>query len=203
MLSFLDPVLFPDNYQIYELTPNQFVYPIYKSGSTTIAKTAMRLLPYHEHRDLKVVDIYLRDPFERYVSGVQMYLKLHPDLDRETALKFIEELLFLNNHFSLQFHWIVNLARFTNAKFHLRRMDELKSTTDEIWNTLSRDQTLMDRFGDNKKLKFYLQLDKILYEDCIGKTVQLKSIVNHIRTSYTELYAETIERSKELCGVLG
>ena len=93
MLSFLDPVLFPDNYQIYELTPNQFVYPIYKNASSTIAKVSLRDVPYYQHADIKTVEVYLREPFDRYVSGVQTYLSHRPELDRETALKFIEKFL--------------------------------------------------------------------------------------------------------------
>ena len=71
MFSYIDPILFPDQLKVYELTENQYVYPIYKNASSTIGKIAIRELNYFEIKKLDKIDIYLRDPFERYVSGVQ------------------------------------------------------------------------------------------------------------------------------------
>ena len=202
MLSYLDPILFPDQYKIYELMPNQFVYPIYKNASTTISKIAIRDVPYYQHADIKVVEVYLREPFERYVSGVQTYLNHRNDIDRETALKLIEEFLFLNSHFSLQFHWILNLARHMDAWMYFRHIDELKDTTSQVWNVLSKDQTLLDRFNDNRKLHYYLMLDKIVYEEFMGKTVTLRQVCEYIKLKHPYIYKEIIQRSKNLCGVL-
>jgi hypothetical protein len=203
MFAYIDPILFPDQLKVYELTPGQYVYPIHKNASSTIGKVAIRELNYFEIRELNTIDIYLRDPFERYVSGVQTYLRHHPELDRETALRFIEEFLFLNNHFSLQFHWVVNLSRMTDAWLHFRHVDELNSVTHEVWNALTRDQTLVDRFQTHNKLHYYLQLDKILYEEFMGKTVPIRAISKHIKSKHEYLYREIIERSQELCNVLG
>ena len=82
-------------------------------------------------------------------------------------------------------------------------MEELKDATDLTWNALIRDQSLIDYFKENEKLWFYLQLDKVLTEDFIGQTVNMKTIVAHIKDKYPVLYEETIERSRELCAVLG
>ena len=202
MFSYIDPILFPDQLKVYELTPGQYVYPIHKNASTTISKTAIRELNYFEIRDLRRIDVYLRDPFERYVSGVQTYLSHHPEYDRETALKFIDEFLFLNNHFSLQFHWIANLSRMTDAWIHIRQVDELKSVTHEVWNALTRDQTLIDRFKDHNKLHYYLQLDKILYHELMGKTLPVKAIGRHIKQNHKYLYQEIIQRSRDVCTAL-
>ena len=202
MFSYIDPILFPDQLKVYELTPGQYVYPIHKNASSTIARVAIRDLNYFEIRSLQIIDVYLRDPFERYISGVQTYLSHYPELDRETALRFIEEFLFLNNHFSPQFHWIINLSRMTDAWIHIRHVDELKSVTDEVWNVLTRDQTLIDRFQNNNKLHYYLQLDKILYNELMGKTLPVKAIGRHIKQNHKYLYQEIIERSQEICNVL-
>ena len=203
MLSYLDPTLFPDQYKIYELTPDQFVYPIYKNASSTIAKIALAEVPYYKHNQIKTIQLYLRDPFDRYVSGVQTYLNHNPEFDRETALKFIERFLFLNSHFSLQFHWILNLARHSDAWMQFKHIDELKDTTDQVWNTLSRDQSLIDRFQHNHKLNYYLMLDKVLYEDFIGETVSFRQVCTHVQHKYPALYKEVIQRSKNLCNALG
>jgi hypothetical protein len=202
MFSYIDPVLFPDQLSVVEFTENQYVYPIHKNASSLITTLALRKLNYREIEQLTTIDVYMRDPFERYVSGVQTYLRYRPELDRETALKFIEEFLFLNNHFSLQFHWIVNLARMTEARVHLRKLDELSLITDKVWNSLTRDETLIERFVNHNKLHYYLQLDKVLYEELVGQTLTFRQIQRHIADKHPYLYREIIQRSKDLCNAL-
>lgn len=202
MLSYLDPILFPDQLEIYRVEPDRYIYPIYKNGSSSLRASAERVYDYKQIARLQVIEVFVRDPFERYVSGVQTWLRHNPDFDRATALKFIEQFLFLNSHFSLQFHWLVNLQRFTEAWMYIRPIDELATATDLSWNVLARDQNLVDYFKDNGKLWYYLQLDKILWEDLRGQTVTMRMIVAHIKHKYPALYTEIIQRNLDLCNVL-
>ena len=203
MISYLDPILFPDDIVVIELTPGRHVYPIYKNASSSLHETAISTLGTDKIGQLKHIEVFVREPFERYVSGVQTYLRHNPHLDRATALSMIDEYLFLNRHFTLQFHWVMNLIRFNpDVQMTFRTMEELDNATDLTWNALTRDQTLIDYFTENEKLWFYLQLDKILTEDFIGQTVKFKTIIAHIKNKYPLIYEETIERSKELCAVL-
>ena len=199
MLSYLDPILFPDQIEILEVSPGRYVYPIYKNGSSTLNSIGVRRLNYFEIRELRTVEVFVRDPFERYVSGVQTYLQFNPELNRDTILKIINECLFLNRHFTLQFHWLLNLTRFTDAWIHIRPIKELDTITDQVWHTLSRDQSLIDYFTPNDKLSYYLQLDKVLTEDLLGKTVSFLAITRHIKKTQQHLYDEIIQRSKNLC----
>lgn len=202
MLSYLDPILFPDQLEIYRVEPDRYIYPIYKNGSSSLRASAERVYDYKHIAQLKVIEVFVRDPFERYVSGVQTWLQHNPDFDRDTALKFIEQFLFLNSHFSLQFHWLVNLQRFTEAWMYIRPIDELATATDLSWNMLARDQNLVDYFKDHGKLWYYLQLDKILWEDLRGQTLTMRMIVAHIKHKYPALYTEIIQRNFDLCNVL-
>ena len=200
MLSYLDPILFPDQIEILEVSPGRYVYPIYKNGSGLLTDANdFRRLNYFEIRDIRTVEVFVRDPFDRYVSGVQTYLAQHPELDKNTALTLIGKCLFLNRHFTLQFHWLVNLTRFTDAWIHIRPITELDTISDEVWHTLSRDQSLIDYFTPNDKLSYYLQLDKVLIEDLIGETVSFPAIMRHIKKTQQHLYDEIIQRSKNLC----
>lgn len=203
MLSYLDPILFPDDILVVELTSGRFVYPIYKNASSSLYEQAVAHLGIDKTKKIDHVEVFVRDPFERYVSGVQTYLRLNSHLDRATALTMIDQYLFLNRHFALQFHWIVNLVRFNpNIWLTFRSMQELNTATDLTWNALTRDQSLIDYFNGNKKLWLYLQLDKILTEDFMGKTVQFKTILDYIKTHYALLHEEIIKRNQILCAVL-
>lgn len=204
MISYLDPILFPDQCFVYEIEPNRFVYPIFKNGSSSlIANKSARLLHYDELREVKEIEVYLRDPFERYVSGVQTYLRNLPtDYNRDTVLKMISEFLFLNRHFSLQFHWLMNLSRYSNALITFKSIEDLNTITEYKINVIKRDQTLVDYFVNNQKLHYYLQLDKIIYENFIGKPISFNQIVQFIKNTQPTLYNDIIDRSKKICSVL-
>ena len=203
MLSYLDPIIFPDQCIVYEIDIDRYVYPIFKNGSSSLAAKGYRQLSHDEIRKLSTIEVYLRDPYERYVSGVQTYLSnLGPGYDRATVLKMIGEFLFLNRHFALQFHWLTNLARFTDAWIRFRPMEELQTATEHTFNVISRDPALLDYFKDNSKLHFYLQLDKILFEWYMDKTAPFSQVVNRVRGHHYELYKEVIERNTRLCIVL-
>ena len=202
MISYLDPILFPDQCHVYEVEPNRYVYPIFKNGSSSLVKSA-RQLNYTELKEVKVVEVFLRDPFERFVSGVQTYLRqLPPDMDRATVLSIINEFLFVNRHFALQFHWLMNFARHSEAWIHIRSMDELSTATEHTLNVLERDEALIAYFENNNKLKFYLQIDKFIYERFMGKTIHFSTILHVLKATEPFLYDEIIQRSKDLCNVL-
>lgn len=202
MLSYLDPILFPDECEVLEVAPNRYVYSIFKNGSSSLRKSNFRTLNTDEIAELTNIEVFVREPFERYVSGVQTYLQHNSHLDRATTLTMIDEYLFLNRHFALQFHWIMNLMRFNpTVLMTIRPVSELESATDLTWNAIARDKSLLEYFEENEKLKFYLMLDTVLMH-FVGQTVNFGTIVQYIKVEYPVLYEETIERVKDLCTVL-
>lgn len=201
MLSYLDPVLFPDECEVLELGFGNFVYPIFKNGSSSLKADNPVVITNKKISAIGNISVYLRDPFERYVSGVQTYLRQNPHLDRATALSMIDEYLFLNRHFALQFHWLVNLRRYYNNWLTFKSVSELGDITENTWNALERDQTIVDYFKENKKLHFYLELDKFLLK-YIGHTVKFVHILAELKVERPELYKETIQRSMDLCDAL-
>ena len=201
MLSYLDPVLFPDECEVYEMGFGNFVYPIFKNGSSSLKAENPTVIINRKIRAISNITVYVRDPFERYVSGVQTYLRHNPHLDRATALSMIDEYLFLNRHFALQFHWLLNLRRHYDNWLTFRSMDELGNLTENTWNALERDQRIVDYFKDNKKLHFYLELDKFLLK-YVGQKVKFAHILAELKAEQPLLYRETVQRSRDLCAVL-
>lgn len=201
MLSYLDPVIFPDECEVLEMGFGNFVYPIFKNGSSSLKGNNPTVLTNKKLRAIANITVYLREPFERYVSGVQTYLRHNPHLDRATALSMIDEYLFLNRHFALQFHWLINLRRHYDNWLTFRTVDDLGDITDNTWNALERDQTIVDYFKENKKLHFYLELDKFLL-NYVGHTVKFVHVLAELKVERPELYKEVIQRSRDLCAVL-
>jgi len=202
MLSQLDNIIFPDRCDVLEIVPSQrYVYPIYKNGSSSLYESGFRLVGHDELRNIPVVDIYVRNPYDRFVTGVNTFLQHNIGLDRATALHFINNYLFLNRHFCPQFHWLVNLQRFTNAKIRINPIDTLSDIT-ALRSNKSQDP-LLDEALNTEKLHFYLSIDKVLTEDLLEKTVPFKLIVQTIRHRYPDVYKEVVQRSMDICNVLG
>lgn len=205
MLSYLDPCLFPDNVEIYQTHNDKLVYPIFKNGYSNISRSGFDLITVDEINQ-RPINVYLREPFERYVKGIQEFLVLNPNLDRATSLEYIQNYIFLDRHFALQFHWLVNLARHVGTE-QLIQLNDIKQLnhiiTEQIdLNSRNLDNEIVQRFIAHEKLNYYLTLDKILYHDLVGKTLTFKQIMSFIKLYYSDLYKEVIERSKNICTVL-
>lgn len=201
MLSQLDNIIFPDRCDVLEIVPSQrYVYPIYKNGSSSLYESGYRLMEHDELHNIPVVDIYVRDPYDRFVTGVNTFLQYNNNLDHATVLYFVNNYFFLNRHFCPQFHWLVNLQRFTNAKIRINPITALSDITPLKVN--QSQALLLDEALRTEKLHFYLSIDKVLTEDLLGKTVPFKLIVQTIKHRYPDVYKEVVQRSIDLCNVL-
>jgi len=201
MLSQLDNIIFPDRCDVLEIVPSQrYVYPIYKNGSSSLYNSGFRLVNNDELRHIPVIDIYVRNPYDRFVTGVNTFLQHNSNLDRATVLHFVTNYLFLNRHFCSQFHWLVNLQRFTNAKIRINPIESLTDITALKHNT--SEDPLLDEILSTEKIHFYLSIDKALTEDLIGRTVSFRLIVQTIQYRYPDVYKEIVQRSMDLCNVL-
>lgn len=202
MLSQTDNILFPDRCDVIEISPQRYVYPIFKNGSGALGDLPHRTVNISQLTDHDVVDVFVRDPYERFLSGVQTFLRNHSELDRSTALYFIDQHLFLNRHFCTQFHWIVNLQRHVPVNMRILPIAELTEITSVLFNQYERDSDLSEYFAGNLKVQFYLQLDKVLTENLLHKTVNMRDILTTLKFSYPTVYEEVVQRSKNICTVL-
>jgi hypothetical protein len=198
MLSILDPIIFPDDCLILK-SQDHYIYPIFKNGSSSLHKN--KVVSPDEYADISEVTVFVREPFERYLSGVNTFVQHNPAYHQETLVHIISENLFLNRHFCLQFHWLVNLQRFTQAPVILKPMSELNHVI-ELHNNTSKNKSFREVFENHAKLHFYLALDKVLFYDLIGQTVDFKQILTTLKQNYPDTYTEVIERSKQICSVL-
>lgn len=202
MLSQLDNIIFPDRCEVLEVAPQRFVYPIYKNGSSSLTKAGYQHVPFEKLPEINVIEIYVRDPYDRFLSGVQTYLMQNFALDRKTMLHIVGENLFLNRHYAPQFHWLVNLQRFTKAKIKINPIEKLSELTAHYDNQQDKDYDISEFFKGNEKIQFYTSIDKILTETLLGHTVRFKDIVRLLELKQPEVYNEIVLRSINLCSVL-
>ena len=200
MLSQLDNIIFPDRCEVLEVAPQRYVYPIYKNGYSSLNNSGFRTLAMSELPALDTVEIFVREPVERFFSGLSAYIEYNKQLDKDTLLFMAGHHLFINRHFAPQFHWLVNLRRFTNARIKINPIEDLKTVTslhiNESSNKVNYD---IIHFP---KVTFYMKLDKVLTQDLLGKTVPWKLIVQTLQYRYPDVYREVVQRSIHLCNVL-
>jgi hypothetical protein len=101
MRTALDTELFPDLCEVVEMPlHNQCVYLIQKNGNSSLrlqqTRDNLAVFTNDEISALDHVDVYIRNPRARYVSGVNTYLQHlqrdHPELDSSTAFWFAKQI---------------------------------------------------------------------------------------------------------------
>ncbi len=204
MLSHLDCIIFPDRCEVIEVIPSQrYVYPIFKNGQSSLKdqthKSKWKIYLNNQIRKINNIDIFLRDPAQRFESGVSSFIQTtlrdNPDLDIHTVKWFAENYLHLDRHYAPQFSWIVNLARYTHPDCVLNflSMDHIKTITEfhaKPFEQLSVNTQL-------KNNEMYQRIDQTLFE-CIGLSMTFGQLVAHVKHKDNCAYDWVIGRSQRI-----
>lgn len=204
MLGTIVQELFPDECRVLEILPDtHYVYPIFKNGSSSLDKSGYTTISKQQLKLIKNVEVYVRDPHDRFVSGVQTYLsKLDSKADVKTALYFIEKYLYLNRHFCPQVFWLMNLRRFSNASITITPIEDISKITKFNSNQSRRDMELVRYFEQKSKVRFYNEIDEVLTINLLGKTVEFDEIIKLLKQNYSELYFETFTKARNIIDVV-
>jgi hypothetical protein len=210
MLSQLDSIIFPDRCEVIEVIPSQrYVYPIFKNGSSNLFLAARtnnwRIKLNEQIRHLTDIDIVIRDPEERFISGLNTFVQLtcqdNPSLDPPTVIWFAKNYLFLNRHYCPQFHWLLHLLKYANTdiKLHFIGMDDINSITslhrplDILPVSLELRQQLLSTHNN----EMYQRIDKIIFES-IGQSMTFKQLLQHIKISDLAAYKYVIDNAQQI-----
>ena len=194
MLSRIDDIIFPDRCEVIEIEASQrYIYPIFKNGSSSIAEyiqAQKRKVLFNEQiKKISNIDIILRDPLERFISGINTYVsntkRDNPQLDVDTIIYFAETYLFLDRHYAPQFSWLVNLTRYArkNTKLHLHGMESLKEFTPLSINpneTMMLSPEIINRLKSNIHNEMYLRIDNLLLS-LIGQALTFEEILKYLK----------------------
>lgn len=215
MFSEIDKSIFPDSCEILEIVPLQlFVYPIFKNGSSSLSKSAAaagwKTLNQHDISNIQTpITVFLRDPRERFISGVNTFLQLcqreHGELDPKTILFFVGKYLFLNRHYAPQFFWLINLARYSQAPLKFQHVDDIKNLTavyhrTDITPATQEFLSAIEEFSW-EKLELYFLLDQLLI-DRIGQQMTFVELINTIKKTHNDLYKLIVDHTHQITNVL-
>ena len=194
MLSRIDDIIFPDCCEVIEIEASQrYIYPIFKNGSSSLNEYAqaqkLKILFNEQIRKLSDINVIIRNPQERFISGFNTYVyntkQENPQLDLDTVIYFAETYLFLNRHYAPQFSWIVNLTRYAgkNTKLHLHGMESLKEFTPlsiKSNETMVLSLEVVDRLNSNIHNEMYQRIDNLLLS-LVGQALTFDEILQYLK----------------------
>lgn len=191
MLSRIDDFIYPNRCEVIELASQRFVYPIFKNGSSSIREYALQQkykIHFNEQlKNISTIDVVLRDPLERYLSGIKTFVhntkRDNNELDTTTILYFAENYLFLDRHYAPQLSWLINLNRYTDARLRLVGMESLLDYTPldikPPENMYFKDE-LKERLSNNIHNEMFIRLDRLLLE-LIRQELTFKEILEYLK----------------------
>jgi hypothetical protein len=201
MRTALDTELFPELCEVVEMPlHNQWIYSIQKNGSSSLriqqARDNLAVFVNDKINDLDFVDVYIRDPRDRYINGINTYLQFlkrdHPELDYNTAFWFARRYKFLNTHYLPQFHWIANLSRYLHgdAKIRFRSFQDFgkvaRINAKPVGVTAPSDEFIKTLFKDDANIELWLYLDQILL-NLVDREMTWQQVLDHYDSNYPEI----------------
>ena len=208
MRTALDTELFPDLCEVVSLPlHNQWVYLIQKNGNSSLrfqqTRDNLAVFTNNQIRALDYVDVYIRNPQDRYVSGVNTYLQHlqrdYPELDLSTAFWFAKRYKFLNTHYLPQFHWLANLSRYlrTDTKIRIRNFKDFSAITDFKSRALvippTQDFTT-ELLTNNHDLELWLYLDQILL-DLAGQEMTWDELLEYYQHNHKNIIEHVLPKT--------
>ena len=173
-----------------QLTADGFViYPIFKNGRTSLYHYGLEkqaeTFTNKQLKNLKHIHVFLREPNERFISGVNTYIEFENlGSQEDTILKQIEEMKICDRHFIPQYFWLMHLSKYFKGSVRLATIKELRltiSTKDEPVkpNGTEIPHVTKKRKEKIKKINFknYVDVDKKIIKKYINKTVVLKNLI--------------------------
>ena len=148
------------------------VYPIFRVGFTTLSSVCERKYVNKQIAECKHIDVMIRDPGDRFVSGINEYSRQN-NLDVEETWKLVEQGKLVDRHFAPQYMWLLHLYKFYKGTVTILPFDHIKQIT-----------SVHERKDDINKpvplLKSFLNVDHAIIEH-YNETFELGKLIERYR----------------------
>lgn len=151
------------------------VYPIYRVGSTSLELAADKVYTNDEIRECEQIEVLIRDPGARFVSGINEYSRLNY-LDVSDTLSLVEQGTLIDRHFAPQYIWLLHLSKYFKGKVKLHPFEYIKKITNLHYRKDASTKTPV------KLLKSFIDVDNDLLK-LVGQTFELKDLIERHRNA--------------------
>ena len=161
---------------------------------------------YYMKQKIKNIDVIIRDPEERLISGINTFiqhtLRDNPELDPATVTWFAFNYLSLNRHYASQFSWLLNLARYlnTDAKLNFLSMSDVGKMTmiDKKPEGVTQASTeLIEQISSIKNNEMYQRIDIAIFK-CIGQSLTFNELLQHIKNTDLDAYEYVVGYAQQI-----
>ena len=104
------------------------IYPIFRVGSTSLVAAADKKYTNEQIAKCTHIDILIRDPGDRFVSGLNEYCQQN-NLDVEETWELVEQGRLVDRHFAPQYMWLLHLYKFYKGSVTLKPFHTIKKIT--------------------------------------------------------------------------
>lgn len=144
------------------------VYPIFRVGYTSLMADADQTHINGQISKCEKIDILLRDPRDRFVSGLNEYCRQNK-LDIEKTWQLIDQGKLIDRHFAPQYLWLLHLNKFYKGIVTLKPFDQINKITQQHLRANESHQQV-------KPIDRFVNVDLSLMAD-LHKTVLLTDII--------------------------
>lgn len=200
MFTRLDNILYPDKAEVWQCSGYN-IYYIFKNGSQSIhtycKEKGWPAILNKQISKLDKIDVFLREPKERYISGVATHL-----YNTGKSVDSIIPGVFLDRHYLPQILWILNLLRFCNPEcnIHLHHWDLLKNIT-PLRIRVDKLNSVDPLIADDQNLEMYMKLDAILFEEMTGNSWKPQGLMAHLMSRDPLAYFTVFGKASKLAEV--
>lgn len=161
------------------------VFPIFKNGNSSIMEMAHRNdLTLHvndEISDLDLINVYLRDPKQRFISGVNTFASFG-QRPVDDLMRDIQSYRVYDKHFIPQYLWLMHLFKHYKGQVNLLPVSELRTTVplDYKPNTEDHKDRIRD-IMDRDNFDGYITVDEKMINNFMNRTVNLQELIERHR----------------------
>lgn len=145
------------------------VYPIFRNGSGSLRIASDRKYVDSQIADCDNIEVLLRDPAERFISGFNNYCYRN-SLNIHETLEMVEKGQLVDRHFSPQCVWLLHLYKHYKGKVTLRSFEHLEriTTINERIETFKKDNVT--------PCKELVDMDRPLMQ-LVGQTLSIGTVI--------------------------
>jgi len=154
------------------------VYPIFKVGSSSLFAVADKVYTNKQIKVCEHIDIMIRDPGDRFISGINEYSRQNK-ISVEETWDLVEQDRLVDRHFAPQYIWLFHLYKFYKGKVTLRPFKYIKKITNKHMKTYNSKKQKNQAVA---LLKSFVEVDYELIEH-YNKTFELGELVREYKNA--------------------
>jgi hypothetical protein len=176
MLTHWDRLLRADC-EVLQIKEKQ-IYPIFKVGYYSLKQAAEKVYVNSDIAKCKDIIILIRNPDDRFVSGVNQYCWIN-SLDVDKTWNQVKNNGLVDRHFAPQYMWILHLFKFYKGNITLKPFHEISNITSIHKKHLGPEPIKPKRRVP--LLKEFVEPDHKLIEKHLNKTLNITELVEEYK----------------------